>query len=295
MVWYNVENFFHPATDSLNRDTEFTPEGERRWSYSRYHAKADRIAQVVVNAGGWDGADIVGLCEVESGQCLSDLCKRLQRFGYQWVHADGPDPRGIDVALLYRPACRLLDTRIITPVLGDGAPARDILYACLRTPAADTVHLFLCHLPSQRGGSGHAEARRKEIKALLQRETDSLLQAYPRAKIAVVGDMNGEPADDLRGMTNQMLRLQKTRSRTDVPGTYKYQGQWSFLDQCYLSNNLCAEAEVYAPAYLLEDDERYLGVRPYCTFAGLRYRGGYSDHLPLVITFGADTTSTDRR
>ena len=285
MLWYNVENFFHPEVDSVNRDTDFTPEGRYRWSYSRYHAKIDHIAQVIANAAGWNGVDVVGLCEVEDAKCLSDLCRRLSRFGYRWVHFDSPDPRGIDVALLYRPNCTLLDARTIPCEMPNATPTRDILYACIRSPRADTVHLYLCHLPSQRGGYANTEPRRQAIKTLLQYEIDSLQQASANAKIVVVGDMNSAPKSDLTGMCNPMVSLRKTTAQTTVQGTYKHQGRWSFLDQCYLSEDVSAKVEVYAPSYLLEEDERYLDVRPCRTFVGIRYRAGYSDHLPLLITF----------
>jgi hypothetical protein len=34
--------------------------------------------------------------------------------------------------------------------------------------------------------------------------------------------------------------------------------------------------------FLLEDDEKYGGKKPYRTYLGPKYLGGYSDHLPLV-------------
>ena len=61
IVNYNVENLFHPTHDSLKDDIEWTPEGERRWSYTRYYRKEENIARVLTNIGGWEGVDIVGL------------------------------------------------------------------------------------------------------------------------------------------------------------------------------------------------------------------------------------------
>ena len=104
IMWWNVENLFHPDVDSLNPDREFTPDGMRRWTYRRYRAKVAQIAQVVANAGGWNGVDVVGLCEVEDSACVADICRALGN-GYRAVHYDSPDPRGIDVVLLYRSTC----------------------------------------------------------------------------------------------------------------------------------------------------------------------------------------------
>ncbi|MEH2804899.1 hypothetical protein V7T10_07300, partial [Segatella copri] len=35
----------------------------------------------------------------------------------------------------------------------------------------------------------------------------------------------------------------------------------------------------------LEDDEKYGGKKPYRTYLGPQYLGGYSDHLPLLVQF----------
>ncbi len=37
--------------------------------------------------------------------------------------------------------------------------------------------------------------------------------------------------------------------------------------------------------YRVTEDERYLGVKPYRTYSGPRYLGGYSDHLPVYIRY----------
>ena len=85
VVSYNVENLFHPKHDSVMIDSlwvekddwEWTPEGERRWSYSRYERKVESIARVLTAIGEWDGVDIAGLQEVENAQCLRKLCYTL--------------------------------------------------------------------------------------------------------------------------------------------------------------------------------------------------------------------------
>ena len=47
IVSYNVENLFHPAHDSLKNDIEWTVNGERHWSYTRYYKKVENIARVL--------------------------------------------------------------------------------------------------------------------------------------------------------------------------------------------------------------------------------------------------------
>ena len=72
-MWYNVENLFHPADDSMKGDDEFIPGGPRGWSFKRYRKKLTGIARIIVAAGQWEPPELVGLGEVECAQVLEDL------------------------------------------------------------------------------------------------------------------------------------------------------------------------------------------------------------------------------
>lgn len=194
IVNYNVENLFHPAHDSVagepKEDLEWTPEGERRWSYTRYYRKEENIARVLTNIGEWDGVDVVGLEEIENAAVVKRLCYTLRRGEYDFVHYESPDRRGIDVALMYKKA--RIDT-ISTDILRvDIAPetTRDILYVCAQVDKQDTIHFFVCHLPSQRGGKAESAWKREAAKRVLKQAIDSVYSVDPQAKIIVMGDMN---------------------------------------------------------------------------------------------------------
>ena len=284
IVSYNVENLFHPDQDSINTDADFTPDGKYHWTYSKYRQKVQHIAQVITNIGQFDGVDIVGLCEVENKQCISDLCIVLRRFGYQYIHFDSPDKRGIDVALLYRPTFHLISAYPITVPLANGENTRDILYVSGIYHITDTLHLFLCHMPSQSGGAAATAWKREAAIAVLQQHIDSIFAMSPKAQIVVMGDMNSAPKENIYGLHNAMLHLPK---HSDSPqGTHKYQGRWAFLDQFYLSDSLLytTDVQIYSAPYLLEDDLRYLDTKPRRTYIGYRYQAGYSDHLPIRLT-----------
>ncbi|HCS87520.1 MAG TPA: hypothetical protein DIW30_03645 [Bacteroidales bacterium] len=150
---------------------------------------------------------------------------------------------------------------------------------------ADTLHLFICHFPSQLGGTSETEWKRAVAKSVLQSRIDSLLTAFPSANVIVMGDMNSAPANDLIGMTNLMFPL-ANEAPLGTRGTHKYNGIWTFLDQFYISEALTARASAYvfAPSWLLESDEKYLGTKPRRTFNGYHYQDAYSDHLPVVLT-----------
>lgn len=274
IVNYNVENLFHPAHDSLKDDLEWTADGERHWSYTRYYRKEENIARVLTNIGGWDGVDVVGLQEVENALCVKRLCYTLRRNEYDFVHYESPDRRGIDVALLYKKSrVDTLRTRALKVDLGEQT-TRDILYVCARVDKRDTIHFFVCHLPSQRGGTAASEWKRKAAKAMLQQAVDSVFQTHAEAKIVVMGDMNSEPKDDLTGLTNRMHGLK---------GTHKYQGRWTCLDQFYTSPNIEGNVQIYDAEWILEPDEKYLGLRPKRTYNGIHYQNGFSDHLPILL------------
>ena len=286
VVSYNVENLFHPKHDSICLDSttfiekddyEWTPDGERRWSYTRYYRKVENIARVLTNIGEWDGVDIVGLQEVENALCVKRLCYTLRPGEYDFVHYESPDPRGIDVALIYKKArVNTLSSKAISIQHSDFR-TRDILYVKALVDKKDTLHLFVCHLPSQRGGAAESEWKRKIAREVLQGAIDSVYLAFRDPKIIVMGDFNSEPKEDLRGVKNRMKEL---------TGTHKYQGRWTCLDHFYTSPSLdsLSRAEIYNAAWIQEPDEKYPDLKPKRTYNGFRYqKDGFSDHLPIVL------------
>jgi hypothetical protein len=277
---YNVENLFDTKHDTLKNDSSFLPDGMYHWSYRRYQTKIDRIAKVIVDIAGWETIPLVGLCEVENARCLRNLCYTLRRFNYSYVHYDSPDERGVDVALLYDSTqIEILRLKAIVVSL-NGDATRDILYVSALYQQRDTIHAMVCHLPSQLGGSAETAWKRQQAKDVIQTQIDSILCQQPKAKIVVMGDMNTRPQDDLKGMSNMMLAIQKSGQ-----GTHKYQGIWSYLDQFYISESLInkANVQVFFAEWLLEEDTKYLGYQPKRCYSGYRYKGGYSDHLPILL------------
>ncbi|MBR6117308.1 MAG: hypothetical protein IKQ11_00420 [Paludibacteraceae bacterium] len=276
VVSYNVENLFHPSNDSITADEEWTPEGERHWSFTRYNRKVENIARVLTNIGEWEGVDIVGLQEIENAAVVKKLCYTLRPGEYDMVHYDSPDPRGIDVALIYKKSrVDTLSCRVIR-IQHSELRTRDILYVCARIDKRDTVHFFVCHFPSQRGGAAESAWKREVAKETLQEAVDSIYAIHPNAKIIVMGDMNSE---DIRmsGLTDKKMKGN---------GTHKYQGQWSFLDHFYVSPSIneVSTARVYDAQWIQESDEKFLGIKPQRTYNGFTYQNGFSDHLPIVLT-----------
>ena len=270
---YNVENFFYPETDSLNPDVEYTPDGSRRWTYTRFYNKAEQIARVIANAG---QPSIVCLNEVEDANCLATLCRKMPHYPYRFIHFDSPDKRGIDVAILYDSTLFQLHNAHHFRVPLPEATTRDILYAQL-----NDLHILACHLPSQLGGAKATQHKREIARQTITQIVDSILRIDTLAQIIVCGDMNMSPADNLPSLHNKMLKMAKNGQ-----GTHKYKGQWTCLDQFYVSDalNNNSTAEIFAPEWLQEEDRKFLGLKPKRTFIGFRYsRSGFSDHLPILL------------
>lgn len=303
---YNVENFFDTEKDSVKDDASFTPEGDHYWSFTKYKKKSVNIAKVIAAAGEWQGAAIVGLYEVENDYVLNTLTKYspLQRRGYKYIHYESLDPRGIDVAMLYDPVrVDVLGSKPIRVVCdGDTMPTRDVLYAKVLLLKNDTLHLFLCHTPSRRGGAEASSWRRECVMSIVRNKADSI-NSHHDANILIMGDFNDFP--DCKSMCESLGAVQPNGSvntaayynlfwkyQKEGKGTYKYSGEWNMLDQIIVSGSMLKpsglytsqeNAAIFEADFILEDDTKFFGSKPLRTYNGRRYIGGYSDHLPIYI------------
>lgn len=295
IISYNVENLFDTKHDSLKLDEDFTPDGRYHWTKSRYNRKLENLSRVIVSIGEWKNAAVVGLCEVENEQCIIDLLNigKLKHLGYEYIHQDSPDERGIDCALLYDPKqlTPVSHAFIRVPMPESERPTRDIIYMCAQVKQKgkhqhshlDTLHIMMCHLPSQLGGAEQTAHKRAIAHRILQHTVDSILFSSYNAKIIIMGDMNSAPTDHLRGMRNLMVPIEK-ELRSEA-GTHKWQGYWSCLDQFYVSKSLLekARAHIYNESWILERDEKYGGEQPMRCYKYTTWQPGYSDHLPIYL------------
>jgi hypothetical protein len=307
LMFYNVENFFDIFDDTLKDDNDFLPDGLMRWNKSRYTQKVNSVYKVITAAGEWDPPAIIGLCEVEKRKILEDLTTLtyLSKFNYGIIHEESPDSRGIDVCLIYRKElAELLCYRYLIPTdyNAETFATRSILYSKWLIKG-DTIHLFLNHWPSRRGGVLAGEPKRERIAMMLRIKTDSILDIQKgEAKIIIAGDFNCTPADNevsilteddsIRESSNKIVNLTADLSRKGS-GTYRYQGTWEMIDQIMVSASLlyskkgiCTRPDllkIFKPEFLLVKDPKYPGYTPFSTYSGYRYQGGFSDHLPVII------------
>jgi hypothetical protein len=307
IVFYNVENLYDTRDDSLTKDEEFLPGGDKNWTYDRFHCKIVRVYKVLVAMGRGEMPAVVGLCEVENRYVLDRLIydTPLSRMNYRVIHRESPDARGVDVALLYRPDLFTPDTAEWLRVpLSTGETTREILHVTGQL-LDDTVHFYINHWPSRYGGAGTSTGKRLAAAATLASSVKKVLVSDPSARIIIMGDFNDEPGDESLLSINKILanpesggsfsliNLSDNHSFAGLEGTIKHQGTWSVFDQVIVSGslldnsaglNLMSEkAEIFNAGFLLEKDETYTGFKPFRTYLGPGYHNGFSDHLPVSI------------
>lgn len=311
VMFYNVENFFDVYNDSLKKDDEFLPTGKKYWNSFKYNHKIKAIYKVIVAAGGWELPEIVGLCEVENFQVLFDLLKKtpLANTDYRIIHQESPDPRGIDVAMLYR-------KNRFSPVFiraipikfnnSSGYGTRDILYVKGVALHTDTLHVFINHWTSKWSGVLNSEVKRMQQGRILRTYADSILSVNKHAKIIIMGDFNDQPdnksilvgleakiPNDREISNNQLYNLSYRLLADERIGTHKHQSQWSVIDQFIVSGHvlgatnglktLLQGVSIFDPPFLLTADEKYHSQKPFRTYLGYKYIGGFSDHLPVFL------------
>jgi exonuclease III len=311
LIEWNVENLFDCQHDTLKNDYEFLPEGMRHWTKHRYYHKLDQIAKMITAIGGWSPPALIALCEVENDSVLVDLTQHsaLRELNYRYVMTRSSDPRGIDVALLYQRDCfKLISASpIIIPKLNNYKPTRDILHVEGQIITGDTIDLFIVHAPSRSGGQLESEPYRVHCMNILSNKINEELSRRSNANIIITGDFNDFPENrsiknilKAEAPTNfikndALYHLLARRVAHTHEGTYKYQGEWNLLDHFIVNgrmldtNNVIytseSMADIVQTNLLLEKDETYGGLRPCRTYYGMKYKGGYSDHLPIRLNF----------
>ncbi|MDR2425531.1 MAG: endonuclease [Prevotellaceae bacterium] len=305
VMFYNVENFFDTVDDPSTNDNSFLPNGENHWTKARFVKKRNNLCKVIAAAGEDRMPDIIGLCEVENKYVLRQLTEEtpLAKFDYAIVHYDSPDPRGIDVALLYRKS----SFRVVSSSPhGIGRATRDILHVKGIASGKDTIHFFVNHWTSKWSGAASEKGRTAAAK-VLKNLVDSIFKTNIRANICLMGDFNdypdSKPMKILDAKTensgigylyNLAVPLYKKRE-----GTIRYRNRWEMIDQFLVSGNLmfdkaqlrCSsdDMQIFKPDFLMEESSGK-GVSLKRTYRGIVYVGGFSDHFPILLNFSGTSS-----
>ncbi len=287
ILFYNVENLFDTLNDSITQDDEFTPNGLKHWTPYRYTEKLSHISRVIYESGGFNIPVFIGLAEVENRNVLEDLVNRsgLVNLGYNIIHFDSQDARGIDVGILY---CRnkfKVDSVQKIPVVFDAnsRPTRDILHVSGWMSDSAYYHFYVNHWPSRYGGVAESMHKRMKASVVLSEQIKYVLKQDSCANIIVMGDFNDNTDD--KSILHLMTECALMNKSQSARGTLKHQHQWYSFDQMLTSGSLShASLKVIDFDYLLQKDNKNTGYKLFRTYEGYKYTGGYSDHLPIMLT-----------
>lgn len=305
---YNVQNLFDAEKDPGKDDGHYLPKGHPQkkknsslnWTKKKMAIKIDQLAKVVSQA---QAPAMLAVVEVENPKALGALAQRLAYPNF--VITQGPDPRGIDVALLYRPkdlagAAKVFHRQHVFH------QTRPILEVAFQWPKEERLHVFVNHWPSQRSPT---KARSLGARALARRLREIRRQT-PRAHILALGDFN-TLATELPWPLGELLSgpgplLVDIGPPQGPPGTYFYPPSmsWNHLDRILVSPSLVdgksleADPEtltIYAPLFVTKTylykrksshfyGSKINGVpRSYSHTAAMPSRAGFSDHFPIFV------------
>lgn len=314
VAFYNLENLFDTVHDEGKNDFDFLPSGSYAWDKNKYENKLKNMSRTLCDLGtdklpASIGAAIIGVSEVENAKAMQDLVAQpnMQERGYQFVHIEGPDKRGVDCALIYNPRFFHVKKSFLQPYVYEkpedqGRATRGFL-TVQGELAGEPLTVIVCHWPS-RGATGYyRDLAGRQVRALV----DSIQAADKDQRIIVMGDMNDDPDNTSMAKELRALRDINKVGKSDFynpwwdilrgrgQGTLSYQGGWNLFDQIVMSHNLIKgkkdkdysqltlfTQQIFRRDYLINQDGQYKGTPKRTTSRGA-WINGFSDHLPTVV------------
>lgn len=303
-AFYNVENLFLPDPPQVHK-LDPTKSGLRNWDERKYRIKLSKIAHVFRLMKEENGVlpAVIGLCEISGKKVLEDLVT-LDPFNSEYgiVHYNSLDERKVDVALLYNKSkVEIIDSEAITfffEIVDNKSDnydtTRDVLFAKLKYKE-QSINVFVAHLPSKREKDINLPKRNFIMNEIRNR----ILSIHKTQEhVILCGDFNQNPDDEnlinilYDDSQNRILHnpFQKLFSSKKY-STFHYKSGLLF-DQIMLSDSffkvdaslLFQEAKIFSPESMTTSNKGFEG-RPFRTYAGTRYLGGFSDHFPVFMTF----------
>jgi exonuclease III len=301
--FYNVENLFLPDPKPVHK-SDPTKSGLRNWDERKYKNKLFKISHVFQLMKESNGIlpFMIGLSEVSGKKVLEDLVA-TEPFNSEYgiVHYDSMDERKVDVAMLYdKNKVEVIDSETITFFFeiinkntGSYDTTRDVLYSKVRYKG-EIINVFIAHLPSKR----EKDVNKPKRNFILNEIQERILNIVKENEgVLLCGDFNENPDDENlvkilydsncdKVLENPFQELFSARNYS----TFHYKSGLLF-DQIILSKSFFDSvglsfqgAEIFKPEKISSRDKRFEG-RPFRTYAGTRYLGGYSDHFPVFVKF----------
>ncbi|MCR5312874.1 MAG: endonuclease/exonuclease/phosphatase family protein [Bacteroidaceae bacterium] len=317
VAFYNQENLFDTIHDEGKNDYDFLPNGSYHWGTIQYKGKLANMSRVLSELCTdrvKGGAAFIGLSEVENSRVLDDLISQpaLASKGMRYIHFEGDDKRGIDVAALYNPKMFHPDfkkTRLVSVTkeyqeFSGGHITRGVLYV-EGNLLGDKFVFLVNHWPSR----GAASDSREFMGRIVRNLKDSVLNASPETKVVIMGDLNDDPDDkSIVEALGAKKNMKDVKLDTDIynpwfetlrkkgQGTLLWDGMWNLFDQIIISKSLVGKDrssfkffknEVYMPDYIVSKSGRTKGGPLRTTASGV-WQNGFSDHFPTQIYFAKE-------
>lgn len=312
--FYNLENLFDtivdPDTNKILQE-DFTPHGQKHFDSKKYAIKLKNMSEAISKIATDqtpDGVAVLGVAEIENKAVLEDLVAQdaIKDRGYQIVHYDSPDHRGIDVGFLYQPKYfKVLSSKTYSVKNPESEhwSTRDQLLVTGEL-LGEKMHFIVAHWPSRRGGEKKSAPKRMLAAKVSKHIIDSLLADDPNAKVIFMGDLNDDPnsaslVDGLESVgkakkleDGKLFNPMDKLNRQGI-GTIGWRGSWNLFDQMVIAQPLISKGNdldsfkymrtyVFNKAFLTNKTGQYQGG-PWRTYAGPNFIGGYSDHFPVYM------------
>jgi hypothetical protein len=317
--WWNLENLYDPDGENF---ATLSASDKARWKgYSEvYPDKLSNIGSVIRKMNGNKGPDLLGVGEIFEETSLKELVEtNLSDMGYEIVHHESRDLRGLDLAFLYRKDVLDLKKALTkSHTIMKRVPTRDIfeIHFDVRDGGARLTALGN-HWPSRMEGTYETEPFRIMVAEQCSLIAGGMLSCDANAKILMLGDFNDEPFN--RSMQEYLLAIRdrarvvgaKSYDRGASPtasrpflynvtwtslglpkaGTFYYSDSpspWNWFDQVIVSKGLLAaedvrldepSVEVFRPAEMVS---RNGAPKPFRRGSNGKWTKGYSDHFPVV-------------
>jgi endonuclease/exonuclease/phosphatase family metal-dependent hydrolase len=312
---YNAENLFDAHHDIGKEDFTFLPLKKKsdpevqtyckslpklswmdsclnlNWNNEAFYKKAFNLAKVIKAYKG--GADIVVLQEVENKKALDVLMNiALEDYGYiESVLIEGPDLRGIDVAILSKYP---VISKQLHQIELEGRPTRGILEVIVEVNSKP-VAVFANHWPSQ----GNPTPARIAAANTLKTAIENVKAKY----IIAAGDFNTldhempHPYSVLAPLYLTDVEAVARKERLFLhQGTHWYKGHWSSLDKIFVKNTENSGFMLDAKSFDILNLEWMMKKLEWFNQASQEIEthtvprrfsrnshDGYSDHLPIVV------------
>lgn len=301
VMFYNVENLF-PPDEKFAKGESKKLSGLKKWNEWRYKHKLYRINYLfeLIKAEKQQLPMLIGLAEIADNTVLEDLLKYPIFEGkYAFVHYDSLDERGVDTALLYdKTKIKYIDSETISFIfefndeVKDGIDTtRDVLQ-CKLEYRGEIINVFVLHLPSKR----EQDINQPKRDYILQTVKERVIEVRKHREATIIlGDFNENPyAENINFLlydgSEKLLENPFINLYTERKYSTFYMKQGLLFDQIILSENFYLQdfllkynkAEVFLHEDIRTRDGKYQG-KPFRTYVGTRYLGGYSDHFPVLV------------